>query len=269
MEALIFDLDDTLIADEVSATTAFLKTCLFAQTHFGINFPGFQATVREVCRSYWHQSPAREYCIRVGISSWEGLWAEFDGEDENLRILRNWAPAYRKLSWFTTLQKFGIDDEAFALKLAEKYILSRQELHVVYRDVVPALEIFKSRYRLGLLTNGSPDLQRRKIEGAGIGEYFDGIVVSGEVGIGKPDARVFEMLLSRLKVAPESALMIGDSLESDIQGAHAVGMKAAWVNRLGQISGSYNFPDIEVNNLDELNTWLQNPLPRSVEKFVP
>ena len=98
MEALIFALDDTLVADEVSATTAFLKTCLFAQAHYGINLPGFQPTIREVCRSYWYQSPVREYCQRIGISSWEGLWAEFKGADENLKILRDWAPIYRKLS---------------------------------------------------------------------------------------------------------------------------------------------------------------------------
>jgi putative hydrolase of the HAD superfamily len=261
MEALIFDLDDTLVADEVSATSAFLKTCLYAQAHYGINLPGFHATIREICRSYWHQSPAREYCLRVGISSWEGLWAEFDGADENLRILRNWAPIYRKLSWLTTLQRFGIDDEAFALKLADKYIVSRRELHVIYRDVVPALEAFKSRYRLGLLTNGAPDLQRRKIAGAGIGKYFDAVVVSGEVGIGKPDTRVFEMLLSRLNVAPESALMVGDSLKSDIQGAHAVGMKAAWVNRSGKAPDSSIIPDFVVNDLDELGVALNPDFP--------
>jgi len=252
MEALIFDLDDTLIADEVSSTTAFIKTCLFAQTYSGINLQGFQATIREVCRSYWHQSPAREYCIRVGISSWEGLWAEFDGADENLRVLRDWAPTYRKLSWLTTLQSFGIDDEDLALKLAEKYILSRRELNVVYRDVVPALETFKLSCRLGLLTNGAPDLQRGKIESAGISGYFDEIIVSGEVGIGKPDVRVFELLLSRLKVAPKSALMVGDSLDSDIQGAHAVGMKTAWVNRSGQASNGSNVPDLVVCDLNEL-----------------
>src|SRR5512141_1947307 len=115
MDAIIFDLDDTLVADEVAASTAFLKTCLFAQAHYGMNLPGFQNTIQRVCRDYWHQSPAREYCVRVGISSWEGLWASFSGPGQNLAALRQWAPTYRKLSWQTTLKAFNIDDEPFAL----------------------------------------------------------------------------------------------------------------------------------------------------------
>jgi putative hydrolase of the HAD superfamily len=263
MKALIFDLAETLVADEVSATTAFLKACLFAQAHYGINMPGFHATIREVCRSFWHQSPAREYCMEIGISSWEGLWAEFSGADENLRILREWAPTYRRLSWATTLKKFGIDDEAFAMKLADKYITSRQELHVVFRDVAPTLEKFKSCYRLGLLTNGAPDLQRRKIHATDLGKYFDAVVVSGEVGIGKPDARIFEKMLAQLKTGPESALVVGDSLKSDIAGAQGAGIKAVWVNRSENAADAPIIPDGMVYSLDELGKVI-----RKVEQAV-
>jgi putative hydrolase of the HAD superfamily len=261
MDALIFDLDETLVADEVSASTAFLKTCLFAQAHYGISMPGFQATIREVCRDLWHHSPAREYCVRIGIGSWEGLWAEFSGVDENLRILREWAPIYRKLSWSTTLKRFGIDDETFAVEMAYKYILTRRELNIVYRDVLPTLESFKNHYRMGLITNGAPDLQRRKIKEAGLGKYFDAIVISGDVGIGKPDALIFEKALTLLDVYPDSALVIGDSLKSDIQGAHNCGMKAAWVNRSENAADYPIIPDFTVRGLDELGEVL-----RQVEK---
>lgn len=198
--------------------------------------------------------------MQIGISSWEGLWAEFTGADKNLRILCEWAPTYRKLSWLTTLQKFNIDDEVFALKLADKYIAYRRDLHVIYRDTVPALEAFRSHYRLGILTNGAPDLQRRKIEGAGLGKYFKTIVVSGEIGIGKPDVRVFRTALSQLNVEPESALMVGDSLKSDIQGAQAVGMKTAWINRSRMVADIPIVPDLMVNNLDELREALERKI---------
>ena len=253
MKALIFDLGETLVADEVTATTAFLKTCLFAQAHYDISLTGFQAIIRATCRSFWCQSPAREYCTQIGISPWDGLWAEFTGDDENLRILREWAPTYRRLSWFTALQKFGIEDEPFALKLAERYILSRQELHVVYRDVLPTLKRYKLRYRMGLLTNGVPDLQRRKIKGTGLGRFFDEIIVSGEFGIGKPDRKIFERMLSRFDVKPDSVLVVGDSLKSDVQGAHEVGMKAIWVNRSEEAPDDSIVPDFTVNCLDQLN----------------
>ena len=249
MDALIFDLDDTLVADEVAATTAFLRTCLYAQSHYGINLPGFQTIIREVSRNYWYHSPARDFCVKVGISSWEGLWADFSGNGENLEILRQWAPTYRKLTWLTTLQRFSINDEDFALKLAEKYQSVREELYVVYRDVEPALESLKGHFKLGLLTNGVPNLQLRKIAETGLGKYFDAVVVSGDLGIGKPDKRIFEWMLSRLHVRPDSAMMIGDSLKSDVAGAQSAGLKAAWLNRLDEEPGEADAPDIVLKNL--------------------
>jgi len=257
MDALIFDLDDTLVADEISATTAFLKTCLYAQSYSGMNLPGFQATIREVCRGYWYKSPAREFCVQVGISSWEGLWASFAGADKNLKTLRQWAPTYRKLSWLMTLKKFNIDDEAFALQLAEKYISARDELHIVYHDVEPALESLRTQYRLGLLTNGAPDLQWKKIEATGLDEFFDVIVVSGEYGIGKPDKRIFDKMLSLLNVAPESALMVGDSLKSDVAGARAIGMQAVWLNRMDESPDEAFTPELVVKDLYELRRLLE------------
>ena len=65
------------------------------------------------------------------------------------------------------------------------------------------------------------------------------------------------MILSRLNVVPESTLMVGGSLESDIQGAHAVGMNAAWVNRFGKVSDGSSIPDLVVSDLEELRKALQ------------
>ncbi len=257
MDAIIFDLDDTLVVDEVSAQTAFLKTCLFAQAHYGASFPGFYSTIRETCRYFWYASPAREYCLRVGVSSWEGLWAEFSGTDENLAILHEWAPTYRKLSWLTTLQKFGRDDEEFALEMAQEYIDVRRQLHILYPDVLPALEELGNRYRLGLITNGLPDLQMTKIQGAGLDNYFDEIIISGELGTGKPDASIFREMLNRLEIKADAAVMVGDSLQADIQGAQAAGMNTIWVNRTGQPTEAAVFPDFTVNSLSSLPEILQ------------
>ncbi len=257
MKALIFDLDDTLMVDEVSANTAFLKTCLYAQICYGKNLPGFQATIRRVCRSYWHESPAREYCIRVGISSWEGLWASFAGEDEDLQILRQWAPTYRKSSWLTTLKQFRIDDQALATSLAQRYIQARQELQIVYHDVEPVLQDLRNHYRLGLITNGAPDLQWMKIKAGRLDEFFDVIVVAGDFGIGKPDRRIFERALSLLGVGGESAMMVGDNLKSDVEGAQAVGMRTAWLNRQDEPRDNYIMPDCEIKNLFDLRQALE------------
>jgi len=218
-------------------------------------------TVRETCRGFWHKAHAREYCLRIGISSWEGLWARFEGDGEHLKRLREWAPRYRSISWREALRKHGVDDPAFAQELAESFQSNRRKHHVLYDDARPVLEGLRQSYKLGLLTNGDPHLQRDKIDGTGIGQYFDAVVVSGEVGVGKPDGGIFEIMISRLRVSLDAALMIGDSLHSDVMGAQAIGMKAAWINRLGRPRVESITPDFEVSNLVELQRILQDGLP--------
>jgi len=251
-KALIFDLDDTLVVEKASAEAAFLRTCELARLRYGIDPAALHATLRRTCRRFWHNAPARAYCVEIGISSWEGLWARFHGRRESLQILRAWAPRYRRDSWRQALREHGVDDETFALELAETFPTHRRELHVVYDDVRPTLEYFGRSHRLGLLTNGAPDLQREKIEGAGVARYFDDIVISGDVGVGKPDPRIYEIMLSRLSATPVQAVMIGNSLTSDVAGPQRVGMKAVWLNRAGQAHADGVTPDLEVSDLNEL-----------------
>jgi putative hydrolase of the HAD superfamily len=118
---------------------------------------------------------------------------------------------------------------------------------------------------LGLLTNGAADLQRRKIEGAGIGKYFDQVLISGETGWAKPDQRAFELMLSRLGSRTEHTLMIGDRLSTDIVGAQGAGIRAVWVNRSRKEKDSPVVPNWEISSLDEVNSILAelNQLQRS------
>lgn len=258
MDTIIFDLDDTLVVDEASAAAAFLDACEVARSAAGIPPGELHSTIKRVCREIWRTSPARAYAVRIGISSWEALWADFEGDDDNLKVLRAWAPFYRMNSWLGALRHHGLDDEALALELVNTYIDSRRKRHVVYDDVMPCLDKLKHSHRLGLLTNGEPGLQRRKINGAGFGPYFSAIVISGEEGIGKPDARIFRTVLSRLGATPDTALMIGNNLTTDIKGAQAVGMKAAWINRSGKPLDDSVQPDFVVSNLSEVTKALKS-----------
>jgi putative hydrolase of the HAD superfamily len=257
MKALIFDLDDTLVVEKASAEAAFLETCELARARYGIEPGQLHAAVRRTCRDIWHKSPARAYCVEIGISSWEGMWARFEGPDENLRILRDWGPSYRKNSWYEALREHGVEDADFAAELAAAFRANRCKRHIVYGDVRLALEQCRQSYRLGMLTNGAPDLQRHKIDAAAIGEYFDAIVISGEVGVGKPNARIYGIMLSRLGVTADDVVMIGNSLKSDVQGAQAVGIRAVWVNRAGESRDGNIVPDLEVSNLAELSETLR------------
>lgn len=253
MNALIFDLDDTLVVEEASAEKAFIKTCEYASKKFNVNPKALYTNIREACCMFWHQSPARAYCVNVSISSWEGLWAQFTGDDKNLQVLSQWAEIYRKNSWQEALKRCDctVDDSA-AIELGEMYRTERRKLHVVYDDVIPMLKYFKSKYKLGLLTNGAPDLQRTKINGSGLEAYFDEIIVSGEIGFGKPDIRIFKHILHTLDTTPEFSVMIGDSLKSDIKPALELGMKAVWIKRGKNDSENNSIPYTKITNLYEL-----------------
>jgi putative hydrolase of the HAD superfamily len=252
IHALIFDLDDTLVVEEVSAEEAFVETGRLAQAKYGLDPHQLHTTLRKCCRELWYAFPSHPYCKRVGISSWEGLWSEFTGSDPRLRELRDWAPEYRFESWRTALLQSGIDNKQLAAELADTFPKIRRLKHIVYPDTIPVLKDLSHRYSLGLLTNGAPDLQRRKIEGAGLAAFFNEVFISGEIGFGKPDPKIFEMMLAKLKSYPETTLMIGNSLSADIAGAQGAGIPGVWVNRTGKVCDSGSTPDWEIAGLSEL-----------------
>lgn len=255
-ECLLFDLDDTLVVEEASAERAFLQTCALAEQRYGIPAPALHATLRQTCREIWHTSPARAYCVAVGISSWEGLWAEFHGDLPELQILRAWAPTYRLESWRQALLRHGVDDARLAQELAETFPRLRRTLHVAYEDVIPTLNALVVQYPLGLLTNGAPDLQRFKIRAAGLESYFREIVIAGEVGVGKPDPAIYRLILSRMGARAETTMMIGDHLRRDVAGAQEAGLSAIWLNRQGKPREEDIQPAWEINTLTALRAIL-------------
>ncbi|MBN1567447.1 MAG: HAD family hydrolase [Acidobacteria bacterium] len=252
MPALIFDLDDTLVVEEASAEAAFIETGGPARDKYGIDPSDLHSTLRKACRELWYGFPSHPYCKRVGISSWEGMWAEFIGPDPDLKALREWAPVYRYEAWRKALHLHGIEDADLAAEMAEAFPRLRRKKHAVYPDTIRTLERLRGNYILALLTNGASDLQRRKIEGSGINGYFSQILISGDIGIGKPDPGIFRMLLARMRANAEATVTIGNSISSDIQGAHAAGLRAVWLNRSGASRDDSIVPDWEISTLDEL-----------------
>ena len=117
INTLVFDLDDTLVVEQASAEAAIIETADLARARYGLDPREMHTTLRKTCREMWFKSPSHPYCKKVGISSWEGLWAEFIGPDENLRALRNWAATYRYESWHTSLTRHGIADPDLAAEL--------------------------------------------------------------------------------------------------------------------------------------------------------
>jgi putative hydrolase of the HAD superfamily len=99
-----------------------------------------------------------------------------------------------------------------------------------FRDTISTLECLAD-YRKGIVTNGSLKQQNEKINAIGIRKYFDCIIISEEVGISKPDEKIFRMACNQLTCSPSDCFFIGDSWETDVVGSYKAAMKPVWFNR--------------------------------------
>ncbi|MCC6866165.1 MAG: HAD family hydrolase [Ignavibacteria bacterium] len=93
------------------------------------------------------------------------------------------------------------------------------------------LKKFKKKYKIGIVTNNLINEQTEKLQHLGLSEYVDLLLTSEEVCSRKPEKKIFQTALSRLDSSPENTVMIGDSWDNDIVGAHKIGIKCIWFNR--------------------------------------
>jgi putative hydrolase of the HAD superfamily len=261
IETVLFDLDETLIEEETSNDVSALAACAIAHRRHEVDVHLMLSALRTRSIELWRAGPAVQYCRDIGISSREGLWGAFTGDEPNLKILREWIPGYRVAAWSRALADFAIDDAALARELADFFIADRKRRHVVFPESRAVLVALHHRVKLGMITNGASDIQREKIVGSELAAYFDTIVVSGEEGFGKPKPEIFRLTIDRLDADESSAVMIGDSLARDVAGAASVGIKSIWVNRFGRArTDSVAAPDAEVRDLAGLEDLLEKIL---------
>jgi putative hydrolase of the HAD superfamily len=184
------------------------------------------------------------------------LWCRFEGDEPDARSLRAWSPTYRREAWRLALADQGVDDAELAEALGKRFGAERRARHEVFEDARAALGELSGSHALALVTNGASCLQREKLAASGLADFFDAVVVSAELGVGKPDASVFRHALSQLGFDAKRAVMVGDSLSRDVDGALSAGLGAVWVNRFG-CSRPADRPDlIEVATLRDLSAAL-------------
>lgn len=260
---LLFDLDDTLAEEVASAGRALLSACEIVRRSNGVDPRALRDAVRRNARKLWFAHPLHPYAKRTGIASWEALWARFEGDGPEIREYRAWSPLFRRSSWLEALLEFGIEDDELAAELSDTFIRTRREIHVVYDDVHDALGTLRNsgRYRMAVVTNGLSCLQREKFRGAGLERYFDAVIAGGDIGIGKPDPRIFRHLLDELDGTADETIMTGNSLEKDIAGARAAGIFSVWMDRSGTLETDGCEPDLRIENLFDLVSLLGHEIP--------
>ena len=157
------------------------------------------------------------------------------------------------LIWEETLTALGLRDRFSPQDATALYRAKVRRHHDLYPDVLPALEALAGRCKLAVVTNGDTTTQREKVEATGLAPFVDAILVSGELGVGKPDPRIFERARAMLDVPARRAVHVGDSIEADVAGARESGIGAVWVNRSGMPSPSCHIkPDHQIRSLVEL-----------------
>ncbi len=123
----------------------------------------------------------------------------------------------------------GLD--ADPVLLADEYVVGMGAFGELYPGARELLEQLSRQATLGLITNGLGEVVRARIDRLGLEQYFDAIVISGEVGTSKPGTEIFDLMFEALgHPGKEEVLMIGDSPSSDIAGADSFGIAACWYN---------------------------------------
>lgn len=95
--------------------------------------------------------------------------------------------------------------------------------------VTEVLQTLYGRYKLAVISNAMSQLPRLALEKAGLTKFFQLIIISRDLGIRKPDPKIFKYALKKLGVKPEETIHVGDSMEQDVVGAKNAGIKSVWI----------------------------------------
>lgn len=148
-------------------------------------------------------------------------------------------------------EEFGLKLDAFDVRLRYEQLL--HEGHRFIPGAEELLQELEGKYDLYLASNGVESVQRSRIESAGIAPYFKDIFISERMGAVKPQREFFDACFARIPgFERERAVMVGDSLTSDIRGGINAGIKTVWLNDKGKPGREDIRPDYEIRALDEL-----------------
>lgn len=135
--------------------------------------------------------------------------------------------------------------------ILSKYVAAFEAGWRLFPDVLPCLRSL-SAYPLGLVTNGESEQQRLKLTRMGLTPYFSSVVISGEIGVTKPDPAIFAVVLRGLGVAAEESVHVGDNWEADVVGARNAGIQGVWLNRRHELRGEAHSNVTVIHSLSSL-----------------
>jgi putative hydrolase of the HAD superfamily len=223
IKTVIFDLDMTL----VDHPTPFVET--------------FEQLLREYADRLAPKTPEEFSNIfwAKALMNWQAMLAgELGAEEAQLHTFDE------------TLRELHLDPH-LARPMIERGDVLHADSAQLFDDSLEVLERLRgAEIKLGIITNGFGSTQRAKIERCNLEAYVDAVVISGEAGLHKPDAAVFNLALERLSAEPGEAIFVGDNPVDDIEGAHNAGMQAVLVDP--QERQDPDLADARIHRLSEL-----------------
>jgi putative hydrolase of the HAD superfamily len=136
----------------------------------------------------------------------------------------------RTRGFFADLGEFL--DEAEVIEREQRRMAAMERAWALFDDALPCLEWLRGAgLKLAAVTNASGVHQRVKLAMLGLAEFFDHILIAGELGAAKPDPVIFHTACVALGVAPAEVVHVGDRLDLDAVGARDAGLHGVWLNR--------------------------------------
>ena len=208
LRAILFDLGDTLLDFEPMDTRAVFER-------------GARTTYDYLKRKGCRLPSFEHYCRRqYSAVRWRYLWSKLTGREFNgYRLLKRLADQYRFQ-----------DHEASLNRLAWLWYQPLVEHASIEPELLSTLSVLASRgFKMGVVSNTfvPADVLDRHLRLTRLLRFFPVRIYSSEVGVRKPDRRIFEIALQRMRVEPNETLFVGDIVKTDIRGARRAGMRTA------------------------------------------
>ncbi|NWL89030.1 noncanonical pyrimidine nucleotidase, YjjG family [Paenibacillus sp. 79R4] len=217
---LLFDVDDTLL--DFKAAERLALRLLFEEQQMELT--------EEIEAHYEHVN--------------QGLWRAF----EEGRIDRDEVVNTR---FALLLKEYG--HEVDGVLLEQRYRSYLEQGHQLIDGALELISALQGGYDLHIVTNGVSKTQDRRLRDSGLHPMFTNIFVSEDTGYQKPMKEFFDYVFARIPdFNPQRALIIGDSLSSDIKGGQLAGMDTCWYNPIGKENNTDIVPTYEIRTLQEL-----------------
>jgi 2-haloacid dehalogenase len=179
------------------------------------------------------RSLLREFGLRIGLPAFVeayrrhnlALWRAFERGETDQATLR--VERFRRVA-----AEFGVDGLPLE-RVSAFYLDALAGQPHLYPGALAAVRALAKAYPLALITNGIASVQKRRFGASPITRYFRSVVISEEVGIAKPDPRIFTPALRAIGVEAPDVLYVGDSVSSDMAAARNAGMDFCWLNPNG------------------------------------